>query len=402
MEKKEKNVINIILTCAILVLTLSIVTYLFSLRPWNQENNKSSEPSTEEAMSTDKNVDVTDALVGEILPTDNTAVSASLPEYKDPISIYRQFLLRGDLMKFYNLNASQLRYRLYDIDQNGISELFFVTPKELDSEGMVIGKLWLDKENHVRQYAFTSSYDNVLIGTVQMNGKTLEADYLERVINNNTLRFWFLFSPDSYANSDDLNILSGIESYPTGEYKTFGDNGYQIAEEEFTQFYHQVDTIIGSGSMFDSFDRTISYEELIGNDVPDPGFIDLTEHDDIIRWKLNTQFPSSRTLHLLPEDWRRDQPYDTVLYTLPIADDAEIHICALGGDVSGGIYTQHSMSIDEYIENYNSVLNEQNGRYFFRATDEEGNAYVAGFSHVRIQIKNGEIKSIMMNPVQWG
>ncbi len=399
MEKKEISVINIILTCVILLLAVSILIYLFTLRPWSHDDDRSSESSSEEVLSIDNNADVLEAPVDEVPPNGSISISSIL---KDPISIYRQFLLRGDLMKFYSLNASQLRYRLYDIDQNGISELFFVTPKETDSEGMVIGKMWLDKENHVRQYAFSSSYDNVLIGTVQMNGKTLEADYLERVINNNTLRFWFLFSPDSYANVDDLHILSGFESYPTGKFETFGDNGYQITEEEFPQFYHRVDMIIGSGSMFDSFDRTISYEELIGNDILNPGFTDLTENDAIIRWELNTQFPSSRTLRLLPEDWRRDQPYENALYTLPVADDAVVHFCALGGDVSGGIYTQYSMGIDEYIENYNRVLNEENGRFFFRVTDEEGNAYAAGFSHVRVQAKNGEIKSIMMNPTQWG
>ena len=387
MEKKEKNAINIILICAILVLTLSIVTYLFSLRPWNQENNKSSEPSTEEAMSTDKNVDIAEALIGDTLPVGISAISASLSDYEDPISLYRQFLLRGDLMKGCNLDASQLRYRLYDIDQNGISELFFVTPKNADAEWMVIGRLWLDKDHQVRQsLVYDSSFNSVMIGTIQMDGKMMEAEYIER-FEKGTLRFWSFYDPNDYNNpsiSGRPSPVNYFSAYANGKYYILKDNReLEITEKEFPKFFDQADIIVGTGEIFDSYDRTVSYKELIGDESLNPEFKEYCANDDqiLVDWKQNSQLLSDRTLNLT---------VDGILQTLPLAENTVVHFFVGSGDPVGVVYIDDTISINELIKGYKLTLN-----------DGQGNSYLKGPAVKYVQVTNGQIEAIWVKAGEW-
>ena len=71
---------------------------------------------------------------------------------EEQLNLYRQYLLRGNILKGYmkdynnlNIDESKIRYRFYDIDKDGINDLYFVTPSEVDTEEVVIGKLLLDK-----------------------------------------------------------------------------------------------------------------------------------------------------------------------------------------------------------------------------------------------------------------
>lgn len=282
---------------------------------------------------------------------------------KEQLSLYRQFLLRGDLMKMkgYNLDTSQLRYRFYDIDEDGISELYFVTPSGADSLKKVIGILWLDKNNFVHQDLSCSG--NAMIGTVWMNGMKLEAKYTGDAM----VESWFLRDPKGYKNPD-ISLRVGTYQYdPEGIYDFFPDGEYQITKEEFPQFYQQVDMIVGNGPKFDSIDQTISYEELIGNEILDP---EITEVIAVIDWQQNTQLPSDRTLTFTSENSS---------YTLPFSNDAAIRYFGEEFDIGINGYGCSACTLDEFTER-----NRVGGR----------NAIV--------QIKNGEIIAVWMNPTQWG
>ena len=299
-------------------------------------------------------------------------IPADLTE--EQLSLYRQFLLRGDFLKgsgksfrsgddmenVKKWDVSQLRYRFYDIDEDGVSELYFVTPRDADSLA-VIGILWLDNENHVRQSATFSG--NAMIGTVWMNGKKLEAEY----IGGSIIESWFLYDPKGYKNPD-ISLRAGTYQYdPEGVYDFFPDGEYQITKEDFPQFFQQVDMIVGNGPKFDSIDQTISYEELIGNEVLDQ---EKTEVYAVIDWKQNSQLPSERTLNFT---------YDETTHSLPFANNAVIHYFGDDYDIDYSAYRSFSCSLDEFIEK-NSV----------------------GGRNVLVQIENGEITDLWMNMTQWG
>ena len=120
-------------------------------------------------------------------------IPADLTE--EQLSLYRQFLLRGDLAKGYlNLDASQLRYRFYDIDEDGIFELYFVTPKEADVEEMVRGRLQLDKDNRIKQSLVENpkesitadDFSEMMIGTEKFDTNDETLSY-EKLIGNEKL-----------------------------------------------------------------------------------------------------------------------------------------------------------------------------------------------------------------------
>ena len=120
-------------------------------------------------------------------------IPADLTE--EQLSLYRQFLLRGDLAKGYlNLDASQLRYRFYDIDEDGIFELYFVTPKEADVEEMVRGSLQLDKDNRIKQSLVENpkesitadDFSEMMIGTEKFDTNDETLSY-EKLIGNEKL-----------------------------------------------------------------------------------------------------------------------------------------------------------------------------------------------------------------------
>ena len=295
-----------------------------------------------------------------------------LPCYEEQTRPYRQFILRGDLMKSYDLDVSQLRYRLYDSNNDGVSELFFATPIQADSDSLVIGLLWLDDNNQVRQTLSSVSREyGAMIGTVRMNGKLLRAEY----ISNSMLEEWVLYDPNVFKNPEDIiTSVNVFTYYPGGGYEVNSNNEYQITVDQFPHFYEQVKMIVGTGSQFDSYDNTISYEELIGSETPDP---ELVEYEASVDWEQNRQFPSERMMNL---------SYDGTLHTLPFAEDAVIHIFGKSHYPCLSFW-DHSMSLDELIEEYYKAVNV--GSTLFACG---GKSYV--------QIKNGEIVALWMdNPV---
>ena len=162
--------------------------------------------------------------------------------------------------------------------------------------------------------------------------------------------------------------------YPGGGYEVNSNNEYQITVDQFPHFYEQVKMIVGTGSQFDSYDNTISYEELIGSETPDP---ELVEYEASVDWEQNRQFPSERMMNL---------SYDGTLHTLPFAEDAVIHIFGKSHYPCLSFW-DHSMSLDELIEEYYKAVNV--GSTLFACG---GKSYV--------QIKNGEIVALWMdNPV---
>ena len=166
-----------------------------------------------------------------------------LPFVEEQNNLYRQFLLRGDLMKSYDLNVSQLRYRFFDIDKDGINELYFAMPTDADSEWLVIGKLRLNNDNQViqtmsflsKEYAEASGF-TALYGTVKMNGKRMEAEY----IGFSDYQEWIIYDPNGYKNLDVPLYVNGFEYYRSDDgYSVWNDNEYQITKEEFPFFYQQ-------------------------------------------------------------------------------------------------------------------------------------------------------------------
>ena len=303
-----------------------------------------------------------------------------LPFVEEQNNLYRQFLLRGDLMKSYDLNVSQLRYRFFDIDKDGINELYFAMPTDADSEWLVIGKLRLNNDNQViqtlsflsKEYAEASGF-TALYGTVKMNGKRMEAEY----IGFSDYQEWIICDPNGYKNPDVPLYVNGFEYYRSDDgYSVWNDNEYQITKEEFPFFYQQVDIIIGTGFMSDSYTQTISYGELMGNEVPDPA---ISEYKVSVDWDQNTQLPSELTLNL---------SYEGALHTLSFADDAVIHIFGRGtsalGDLLYTFYADVNQSLEEFIDAYNQ------GRYGLGIPGTTGqNAYV--------QIKNGAIQALWLD-----
>ena len=274
-------------------------------------------------------------------------IPADLTE--EQLSLYRQFLLRGDLLKCsgWEVDASQLRYRFYDIDKDGIYELYFVMPTEVDTERMVIGKLRLDKDNKISQSAVENSkgpfstdyFSGRMIGTVWMNRKMLAAEYM----GNSGAKRWTLFNPDSYNNSSFPSSVAGFGYNLDGSYGSYSksDNEeYKIAEQEFPHFFQQVDMIVGTGAMFNSYDGTLSYQELIGNETLDPEF---TERKVGVDYEQNRQFTSERILYAF---------YDDALHTLPLSDNVVIYHLGTAGDEGGIYYSTDAFGIDGFSERF--------------------------------------------------
>ena len=128
--------------------------------------------------------------------------------------------------------------------------------------------------------------------------------------------------------------------------------------------------------MSDSYTQTISYGELMGNEVPDPA---ISEYKVSVDWDQNTQLPSELTLNL---------SYEGALHTLSFADDAVIHIFGRGtsslGDLLYTFYADVNQSLEEFIDAYDQ------GRYGLGIPGATGqNAYV--------QIKNGTIQALWLD-----
>lgn len=385
MEKKEISVINIILTCVILLLAVSILIYLFTLRPWKRDSNEVSDIAGEEVASNDNLAESETLVEGALTVSDSPDLKHQL-SMEEQISLFRQFLLRGDLMKGKTLDASQLRYRLYDIDNDGIMELFLVTPPEAGSQFVVFGILWLDKDKRIVQTLFTChAGSNAMMGTVWMNGEMLEAEYYE----HSYAKWWMLHR----LNNKDpipLEYVAGFGS-ELGEYMVTGDIEYQISEEEFPQFYQRVNMIVGTGSMFDSYDQTISYQELIGNETPD---LELTEYEVDIDWGKDANLPDDRTLNMI---------CDGNLEAFPFAEDIVIHRFCSDADEIGGFYYDNIFSFEELIEGYKNRWENGNGISFYGEVvdweDPHRVFYVIGrrYAHAYVQIKNGEVIALWIN-----
>ena len=246
----------------------------------------------------------------------------------EQLSAYRQFLLRGDLLKDSKLtidgrvpDVSEFRYRFCDIDMDGTAELYLVMPYAEGSDSCLAGRLWLDQNGQVNQEIWESS--NVVLGSVVNNGKTLEALYMSSSLSN----FWTLYDPDSLRDHD-IRMQVGCfgYDYPNAKYSATGTYGELITEEEYPKFIQQVDLIVAGGQGFDSLFHTISYEELIGEEALDP---DITEVTVDIDWKQNTQFPEERTLTLT---------FDGTLQTMPFAENAIIYTYYDSFDVGNAVY----------------------------------------------------------------
>jgi hypothetical protein len=379
MEKKEISVINIILTCVILLLSVSILIYLFTLRPWKRESDGVSDLAGEEVTSNDNLAESETLVEGTLTVSDNADLKHQLST-EEQISLFRQFLLRGDLMKGKKLDASQLRYRLYDIDNDGIMELFLVTPPEAGSQFVVFGMLWLDKDNRIVQTLFTCpAGSNAMMGTIWMDGKLLEAEYYD----HQYAKWWIIRDVNSYKDSI---FKAGVASfgYDCGEYKMSRNDSFQISEDEFPQFYQRVNMIVGTGPMFDSYDKTISYQELIGDETLDPGFAEYGVEFD---WGKETD---------QPYDCALDMRYDGTMYTLPFADNIVIHRFASDADEIGGFYLDNLSSFDELNKRYYDRLTNEDEAFYGETVDGENShrrLFALGPRNARgyVQIKNGEV-----------
>ena len=385
MEKKEISVINIILTCVILLLSVSILIYLFTLRPWKRESDGVSDLAGEEVTSNDNLAESETLVEGTLTVSDNADLKHQLST-EEQISLFRQFLLRGDLMKGKKLDASQLRYRLYDIDNDGIMELFLVTPPEAGSQFVVFGMLWLDKDNRIVQTLFTCpAGSNAMMGTIWMDGKLLEAEYYD----HQYAKWWIIRDVNSYKDSI---FKAGVASfgYDCGEYKMSRNDSFQISEDEFPQFYQRVNMIVGTGPMFDSYDKTISYQELIGDETLDPGFAEYGVEFD---WGKETD---------QPYDCALDMRYDGTMYTLPFADNIVIHRFASDADEIGGFYLDNLSSFDELNKRYYDRLTNEDEAFYGETVDGENShrrLFALGPRNARgyVQIKNGEVIALWIN-----
>ena len=181
------------------------------------------------------------------------------------------------------------------------------------------------------------------------------------------IKYWSFYDPNGDKRCGSPGVFPCVAGFGygyDGSYDEQIDNEHQITEEEFPKFFQQVEMIVGTGLMFDSYDGTISYQELVGNEILDPVFIEYFVEID---GKQNPQFPYSRTLNYYR---------DGVPNTLPFADDAVLH--PFGSD-SFGFYSAATYSLDEFIEK-NALL--------------PARAYV--------QIANGEIAEMWYSPILWG
>ena len=343
------------------------------------------------AMWYGKSAEKTRAVKESVSNDDQTAdnqAKKSLLSAEEQLHLYRQFLLRGDLMKKFNYNhepsllrCNQLRYRIYDIDSDGINELFLVTPINADCK-VVFGMLWLDNNNQVNQTLYTCSKDSTaMIGTINMNGKWLEAEYYD----NSYGKWWILRDLYNYKDSLFEAYINGFGYEYDGEYEVVHANIYQVSEEEFPWFYQQVDIIIGTGLNFDSFIGTISYDELMGNEISDP---ELKEYEVDIDWGKDADLSSSQAVNV---------NYDGALHTLTFADDMVIHRFVSDGEPLCGFYVETPFNYSELIEEYNAT-----GRaaYFLGEVADwenpERHFLVIGgrYAHMIVQIKDGEIKAM--------
>ena len=346
------------------------------------------------AMWYGKSAEKTRAVKESVSNDDQTAdnqAKKSLLSAEEQLHLYRQFLLRGDLMKKFNYNhepsllrCNQLRYRIYDIDSDGINELFLVTPINADCK-VVFGMLWLDNNNQVNQTLYTCSKDSTaMIGTINMNGKWLEAEYYD----NSYGKWWILHDLNNYKDPLFDAYVNGFGYEFGGSYEIVRDNIYQVSEEEFPWFYQQVDIIVGTGLNFDSFIGTISYDELMGNELPD---LELREYEVDIDWGKDANLPSSRAINL---------NYDGALHTLTFADDMVIHRFVSDGEPIGGFYLDSPISYN-YLIGHNITKDEQS-IYLHEIADWENPgrhflAIVRRYAHAIVQIEGSEIKALWID-----
>lgn len=339
------------------------------------------------AMWYGKSAEKTRAIKESVSNDNQTADNQTKESHLTPeeqLHLYRQFLLRGDLKKSYTniLDVTQLRYRIYDIDGDGINELFLVTPINADCKSVVFGMLWLDNNNQVNQTLCTNLKDSTaMIGTINMNGKWLEAEYY----GNSNGKWWILRDLNNYKDSIFEAYINGFGYEYGGEYEVVRDNIYQVSEEEFPWFYQQVDIIVGTGLNFDSFIGTISYDELMGNEISDP---ELKEYVVDIDWGKDANLTDDRTINLY---------YDGVQHTLAFADDMVVHKFMLDFDEIGGFYVDTPISYNDLIGD--NITKDEQSIYLHEIADWENPgrhflAIVRRYAHMIVQIKDGEIKAM--------
>ena len=207
-------------------------------------------------MAAEKTRAVKESVSNDNQTADNQTKESHLtPE--EQLHVYRQFLLRGDLKTGSGLDATQLRYRFYDIDEDGTFELFFATPKE---HGAVTGTLWLDNDNRVHPLVsyvssrrFSSELKenledvdtNAMIGTVLMNGKQLEAHYYGRTCPDWWIKAWLLYDPITYKDSDEPWSLMGPSHTPPGNLKSSKTTNIRSPKKRFPTLTSRSKLLLG-------------------------------------------------------------------------------------------------------------------------------------------------------------
>lgn len=202
----------------------------------------------------------------------------------------------------------------------------------------------------VTAYKSENKYSSAVV-----NGKQLEV----RLLFSTTADSGILYDPDALQKTE-IHSWAGYFGYdsPKDHYSASGPYGELITEEAYLGFLQQVDLIVAAGKTVDSYTNTISYDELIGDETPEPG---ITEVMADLDWKQNTQFPDERTLNL---------SYDGTLHTLPFAESAVIHFYGDDGDAGLIEYGSHVRAWDDFIAQHT--------------------IYITAF----VQIKNGEIMAM--------
>ena len=74
MENKDNKIINIILTCAILFLSISIVVFLIARQPWKRNSSQTPGSLSEDAAFVESNADAMGSPVEEALPPIETSL----------------------------------------------------------------------------------------------------------------------------------------------------------------------------------------------------------------------------------------------------------------------------------------------------------------------------------------
>ena len=278
-----------------------------------------------------------------------------------------------------------------ELYQSTYKSVFFHAQKILKNEQDVEDAV---SETYVRAYenlsklqdpALFQAWVNRIVTNLSMNmvrddryreGPSLDDDH-------QYAKWWILRDVNSYKDSIFRAVVASF-GYDCGEYEMSRNDSFQISEDEFPQFYQQVSMIVGTGSMFDSYDQTISYKELIGNETLDPGFAEYGVEFD---WGKETHQPYDCALYMR---------YDGTMYTLPFADDIVIHRFCSDADEIGGLYFENVFSFEELNKDYSDKLTNENDAFYGETMDAENanrRLFALGprSSREYVQIKNGEI-----------